>query len=399
MTRKLLRFPGVILFIFAVGLLVGSLVVLLTKPLAVYPPPGVFNFVPAQQNKEVSASPGSHYERSIAGQFFLGKHYRFLWTNPIKVPVLSLKERNLKVAKKGGGMQTTSFTLLRPDGKQFLLRSVDKDTKSVLPPALQTTLLTSFVRDQISATDPYAFLVVAELARNAGIYHAYPELVYILPQNPAFKTYGHIQGFYMLYPKEFSDFRLSPQEKYLASYSTPEFQELTKKNRPTLKSDTLAYLECRLFDLFISDWDRHPGQWDWLAFSSQTDTIFRPVPKDRDQAMGYYQDGVLPWLLTRPFAVRKITSFTPEFEDMKGALQNGSALDNIILKSLPEDKFISVANQLKRKLPDKAIKVALQKYPPEIRNKIVPVNFPKLVSRRNKLTEAAREFYEVLHEN
>jgi hypothetical protein len=399
MMRQLFRFPLIIFLIFTAALLVSTFIVFFVTPLAVYPPPGTFHFVGDRDSGYVSASPGEHYFRGSVGQFFLGKHYRSLWTSPVTLPVLVLKDRNLKVAKKGGGMQTTSFTLTRSDGKEFLLRSVDKDTKNVLPASLQNTLVASFVRDQISATDPYAFLVVAALARNAGIYQAVPEMVYIMPHDPEFQNFGHIQGFYMYFPKELPNLDLSSREKYLATYPTPELQKLTRSGRPTLKLDTLAYLKCRLFDLLISDWDRHPGQWDWLTFSVKNDTVFRPSPKDRDQAMGYYQDGVLPWLLTRQFVVRKITSFTHNYEDMKGALQNGSVLDKIYLKNLPEAKFISVANQLKTSLTDKVIKEAIKEYPPEIRNKIAPQAYSKLVSRRNKLPEAAKGFYDVLHDD
>src|SRR5688572_11296153 len=189
MTRRLFRLPIIILLFLAFGLLACALIIYLISPLAVYPPSGKFSFVPGNPSNYVLASPGGHYERSRLGQLFLGKHYRFLWATPVKVPVLSLKDRNLKVAKKGGGMQTTSFTLVRSDRKEFQLRSIDKDTRGVLPPALHKTLITSFVRDQISATDPYALLVVSELARNAGIYQATPEMVYILPKDPAFRSY------------------------------------------------------------------------------------------------------------------------------------------------------------------------------------------------------------------
>ena len=53
-------------------------------------------------------------------------------------------------------------------------------------------------------------------------------------------------------------------------------------------------LRSRMFDLLIHDWDRHDDQWRWarfdLAGESEKDKhrIYRPIPRDRDQAFSKY---------------------------------------------------------------------------------------------------------------
>ena len=100
----------------------------------------------------VEVAAGSQYRKSVVGEFFLGKHYRFLWTTPVKVKVLDLKTEGLRITKRGGGMQTTSFTLEDSSGQAYSLRSLDKDPVSVIPTVLWRTVLGLFIRDQIACS-------------------------------------------------------------------------------------------------------------------------------------------------------------------------------------------------------------------------------------------------------
>ena len=47
------------------------------------------------------------------------------------------------------------------------------------------------------------------------------------------------------------------------------------------------YLRARLFDVFISDFDRHRKQWRWMR--KPTDSFWHPIPEDRDQAFARLQ--------------------------------------------------------------------------------------------------------------
>ncbi len=57
--------------------------------------------------------------------------------------------------------------------------------------------------------------------------------------------------------------------------------------------DEASYIRARLFDMLIGDWDRHEDQWRWASFKENGKTIYRPIPRDRDQAFSIMADGAL----------------------------------------------------------------------------------------------------------
>ncbi|MFC5271594.1 hypothetical protein [Adhaeribacter terreus] len=367
-----------------------------------YPPLSTYqNIAEKTTTDTVIAAPGPHYLRNAMGEFWLGKHYRSAWTLPVKVPVFRINEVHggMKILKKGGGMQTTSFTLADNSGTEYALRSVDKNPVNVLPEFFRYTFVASFVRDQVSATDPYASQLVAYLSSQAGIPHTDPELYYILPEDTCFHRFGlRAGGFYNLSPKLPQPESLQrPGERLEGIYSSEEMLKLLAESKGKASVDTNLFLKCRLFDLLISDWDRHPGQWDWAGFSAKNHTVFRPIPKDRDQALGHYKDGVVPYLLTRT-ALHKIASFTPEYEDVKGFAINGRVLDNLILKNVSGKTFEDQAKALQIKLPDAVLQAAVKKYPSEVEHATAQKTLLTLKSRRQKLIEASQLLHQAIQE-
>jgi hypothetical protein len=124
---------------------------------------------------------GKHYTRGPLHTIFWGKHYREVWAQPVRLPVLDIEKMHggLSPEKMGGGFQTTSLTLQNNTGKQFALRSVDKDPQEVLPKGLRKSFLINLLRDQTSAAHPYGATVVSQLAGGARIPHSHPRYVYV----------------------------------------------------------------------------------------------------------------------------------------------------------------------------------------------------------------------------
>lgn len=59
--------------------------------------------------------------------------------------------------------------------------------------------------------------------------------------------------------------------------------------------DEKLLARARLFDMWIVDWDRHPGQWRWAEMEDEGgETMFRPTP-DGDNALfkfdGFFHRG------------------------------------------------------------------------------------------------------------
>ena len=364
-----------------------------------YPPAAPFKVISYKNGvpDSVEAAAGVQYRKSGVGEFFLGKHYRFLWTTPVKVKVLNLQAEGMRLTKRGGGMQTTSFTITDKNGQTYSLRSLDKDPISVIPQILWRTVLGSFIRDQVSATDPYALKPVLSLAEKAGIAQAEGRLVFVLPNDPAFRNFNLKKSLlFYLTPKYSTPIDSEKSEiQHLNFYSTEGMLKALERN-PGNRIDTMQFLRCRLFDLYIGDWDRHAGQWDWVGFQARNDTVFQPIPKDRDQAFGNYEDGVFPFLLTRNFLVRKITSLTAEYEDIEGFSQNGSQLDERFLKAIPYEKFKPVIADLQARLNDEALANAIRQYPKPIYPFVSEQLLSTLKARREGLPQAAKIYGEVL---
>ena len=102
---------------------------------------------------------GDYAAKSFYNTFF-GEHYRSAWLAKIKVPYIDLKKEQLTPLKQGGGFQTTSLRLQRPDGSQWVFRSIAKNVEKILPEDVRGTLTQDILQDQISASHPYAAWVV-----------------------------------------------------------------------------------------------------------------------------------------------------------------------------------------------------------------------------------------------
>ncbi len=90
--------------------------------------------------------------------------------------------------------------------------------------------------------------------------------------------------------------------------------------------DESAYLKARLLDILIGDWDRHEDQWQWAVYEESGKTIYRPIPRDRDQAFSR-MDGVIPQMATQKWALRKIQGFDYRIKDLVGLTTSGVHLD------------------------------------------------------------------------
>ncbi|GGK84127.1 hypothetical protein GCM10011405_35040 [Rufibacter glacialis] len=348
----------------------------------------------------VRVSAGSHYQISKVGAFFLGKHYRDVWAVPVKAKVFHMKEfqGGLLIEKLGGGMQTTSLTLTDTLGRRFALRSLDKDPISVLPPFWRKTFVGAFVRDQISATNPYAALVVAPLAEAAGIFHPSPQLVYVLPADQSFKQYSNLFGNKLFLLEEKFSTKTSLTEKFGAASDLVSSEEMLQQRFGSSRHriDQWAFARARLLDLLISDWDRHEGQWDWAVYAQENEFWYKPVPKDRDQALCRYDDGLIPWLATRKFAARKFESFHEEFKDVFGLTINAAFLDARALSEVSLVDFRRLAREMQLALSDSVLREAVRQMPPSVYDLVGEDTFQKLRSRRQLLVQTAEEYYKIL---
>ncbi|HKK79774.1 MAG TPA: metallophosphoesterase, partial [Phaeodactylibacter sp.] len=97
------------------------------------------------------------FERGALWNFLWGKHYREVYDTEIKVPTLKLDEYKGGVipVKRGGGFQTNSLRLEGKDGRQYAMRSINKDASRTLGYPFDNSFVTSILQDNFSAAHPF----------------------------------------------------------------------------------------------------------------------------------------------------------------------------------------------------------------------------------------------------
>ena len=339
------------------------------------------------------------FRRKDTTRWLLGDHYRREWITPVKVPVVRLDTLfgGVTVKKEGGGMQTRSLQLA-VDGsdKEYVIRSIEKYPERALPPEFAGTLAAEFLKDQISSAHPFAPPVVAALAEAAGIYHTNPRMVFI-SRSERLKEFDSLYGnqFYMLEERARGNWEGEASLGHSTNIiSTEKLQERLLKS-PAVRVDEAAFLRARLLDLLVGDWDRHEDQWTWAEVRNDTTSLFRPVPKDRDQAFAKL-DGVLPWIARRKWAFRKGQHFDHDIPDVKGLMWQGRNLDRLLLTGLEWADWEREVQFLQSRWTDAVLDGAVRQLPPELYPISGEVMKAKMTSRRNHLLRHARTYYEAL---
>lgn len=346
----------------------------------------------------VIVNAGDFYKRSSFHNKIFGKKYRDLWSMPVKVKVLDIERDHdgLMAVEKGGGMQTIGIDMLNRKGRSYDLRSVNKDQSKALSSILQYSLARFIFRDQAAALNPYASLVLPTLEEAAGLMHTNPQLVFV-PYDKMMRT-----EFCKAMSGRMAILLENPDETWEGSaqyghaekiVDTEQMFEITGEGKVPI--DTNMYATCRLFDILISDWDRHEGQWNWALVQKNKKKYFQPIPVDRDMAFYKFDDGYLNLLALKVHP--RFQSFHEDYKNISGLVYNPKKIDVRILNGLDERAFLSLAKELQSNLTDSIIERAFQNYPPEVHQLIGQEQTRILKSRRDKLVEAAREFYQALN--
>ncbi|MGH7657149.1 MAG: BamA/TamA family outer membrane protein, partial [Gemmatimonadales bacterium] len=351
------------------------------------PPP------PPSGPDSVASVAGSRYDAGGFHRFLFGDNHREAWITPIQVPVLNLEkfEGGLTPTETGGGMQTRSLHLETDDGREFVFRSVDKDMTPIVPPDLEGSLVHKLFQDQASAMHPFGALVVAALLEAAGIPHAEPTLM-VMPEDPRLdefrEEFAGMLGLLEERPNEGPDDTrgFAGSRKITGTDELFEALNADPDNRP----DALAYLEARLFDMWVNDWDRHTDQWRWAYRPRGGDSVWTPIPRDRDQAFVHF-DGFLTGIgrLIHP----KLIPFDSTYPSLKGLTANSVELDSRLLAGVERAAYDSLAKALQSRFTDQVIGRAMTRLPPAIRALDSAAIAADLQSRLRDLDDLAGRFY------
>lgn len=274
----------------------------------------------ARLSDSVEIVPGPFYNRGKFIEFLLGSGNRELWQQNIKTPILDLKNIHggLSPLEFSGGQQTIGIEARDSIGRIWSLRSVNKDQSKVLSGFWQMSVLRPLFRDQASALNPYASLVVGQLAEAAEIHHTNPKL-FLFPYDTTFGKFNTRMAGRLVIMEEEVDEGWSHHPEFGNADSILDTKDMWKvaefQNVPI---DSLFYLRSRLFDMLISDWDRHEGNWKWALHKNADQSILEPIPIDRDMAFYNFGKGVLNQLTLVFF--EKFQSFEPDYKNIKGLM-------------------------------------------------------------------------------
>ena len=342
-------------------------------------------------------------------RFFFGKHYREYYSRPIEAPTAMLDTLygGLKPSISGGGHQSLSLRLKDKNGKEYVMRALKKSASRFLQTVafkdqnvedeFKNTTAERFIYDYYTTAHPYTPFIIGALADKAGIYHSNPKLFYVPKQN-ALDQYNTTFGDALYMIEE----RPTDEHKNLESFGKPDaivgsdevLANLRKDEKYSV--DEESYIRARLFDMLIGDWDRHIDQWRWAAFQQGNKVIYKPIPRDRDQAFAKI-DGALLKLLTNIPAARHMKSFRGEYPNVKWFNFSANTLDQLFIKQNNSEVWKQQAQYIITQLTDKVIADAFSRLPKEIRDDATTAALKaKLKNRKKHLEHFALKYQQRL---
>ena len=344
----------------------------------------------ANEEKTEMVEAGARYGASWPTRLFLGWQWRELWTTPIEVPVLDLGrfDGGLVPNREGGGQQTKNLHLKSGNDHRWVFRSVDKDPTRILAPEVRQSLLGDIAQDLTSTVNPGGALVVAPLLDTAGVLHATPTL-FVMPADPRLgefsEKFAGVLG--MLESRDERD--LPGVDKVLTTFEL--FARLEAGHDEHV--DARDYLRARLIDILVGDWDRHDQQWRWVRVKEEGIRLWRPVPRDRDQAFSRFT-GILPSIAE--YYTKQLASFGAAYPSIEKLTFSGRYVDRRFLVGLEKPDWEAVTAELMARLSNAAITDAVRHLPKEWYAKAGEEVTRMLLARRDRLPQASEEFYRLL---
>ena len=339
-----------------------------------------------------------HYQAGRTKSWLLGNHYRREWTTPVRMPYLDVRAEHggLVPYRLGGGRQTVSLRLRNEEGREYSLRSADKNPAKVLPPNLRETFAGDLLQDQISAQHPYGALAIPVLAQAAGVYHVNPKLVYV-PNQPGLGKYTPTFRNRVAFLEENPDENHSGEASLGYAKNLVGTDKVLERRREDNDNtiDEPGFARARLFDMLLGDWDRHEGQWRWVERKTKDERVFEAVPKDRDVVF-FKADGLIPYLATRKWAVRNFQNFGYDYGDYVGLNLSALTNDRTFLSSVTREQWVAEAQKIKQQVTDSVIEEAVRQFPAEIYPLSGSEIAAKLKSRRDLLPQLAADYYTFL---
>ena len=344
-------------------------------------------------------------------KFLWGDRYRKQYGTGVKAPTVNLDTLlgGLKPIRKGGGNQSKSLRLEDKQGRQYVMRALRKEASQYLQAImfkdryigdkLDEDFTSKLLLDAFTGAHPYAPFVVGDLADAIGVYHTNPILYYVPKQN-GLGNFNQDFGdeLYMIeeHTSEGHDNKASFGYRNTL-LSTDDMIKKTHKDEDIIV-DEVAYIKARLFDMLIGDWDRHQDQWRWIEFKEKGKKVYRPMPRDRDQAFSKMSDGfLLSTSIALAPAIGLLREYDDNLRDVKAVNIEPYPLDMEIIQQSDKSVWDAQVAYIQKNVTDEVIEKAFLNIPSEVRDSDMEAIIAKLKARRGNLQDISDRYYEVIN--
>ena len=344
-------------------------------------------------------------------KYIWGERYRKYYGTQVSAPTVNLDTLfgGLKPYRKGGGHQSKSLQLINKEGKRYVMRAIRKSATVYLQAMafkdqyiegqFDDTVTEKLLQDFYTGSHPYAPFVTGGLSDAVNLYHTNPVL-YFVPKQNALAAFNADFGDELYMIEEHVSDGHGNLKSFGNSNKIESTDDLMKKLRKDekYKVDDEVYLRARLFDMAIGDWDRHTDQWRWAEFKEEGKVVYRPIPRDRDQAFSNMGDGALMNLATRIVPPLKLMEgFNDDVRNVKGFNFSPFSLDMMLLNETTKKQWEEQVTFIQNNLTDAVIDNAFKVFPKEVQGETINEIKRVLKSRLNNLSKIADEYYKVLN--
>lgn len=326
----------------------------------------------------------SYDEKSKLHRWLFGENYRKEWAAPTTLPYIYLSrfKGGLKPLQRGGGMQSQSLRLSDKNGTEWVIRSVEKSPDALLLPDLRQTFARDWLDDATSAQHPFSALVVPPVANAVNVPHAVPVIGVIAPDK-SLGVYGRVFSNMIALVEE--------REPLGESDNTAKMKRKLQEDNDN-EIDAKEFLNARMLDLLLGDWDRHEDQWRWKDVSKSKDEKYLGIPRDRDQVFHLTQ-GVIPKLASRDYILPTLRNFDPRIRHVEWVLFKTRFVNAYPSFQFSREQWSKQAEKFRQAVTDSVLEAALRRLPRssyEIRHQEL---LKKFKARRDRIPVAMDNYY------
>jgi hypothetical protein len=350
-------------------------------------------------------------DKSGLFKFLWGDRYRKLYSTAVMAPTVDLDTMygGLKVIRKGGGNQSISLRLEDKNGAQYVMRALRKNAVQYLQSLVfkenyiegqfDETGTEALVLDVFAGSHPYAPFVTGTLSDAIDLYHTNPTLYYI-PKQRALGNFNGEFGDALYMIEEHTSEGHSDQASFGFKdkiISTEDVMDKLHKDEDIV-IDEATYIRARLFDMLIGDWDRHYDQWRWIEFKENGKKVYRPLPRDRDQAFSIMSDGPLFGIGVALIpAARILRKYKDDLVDVKSFNIEPYPLDMEFIQHSNKAVWDAEVKAIQNGITDAVIEEAFLNFPEEIRDESLDEIKRKLRARRGNLQAISDRYFKLVN--